>query len=101
MESLSFLGGRSGCSNVRLVMELPIAGHLLFVLEADLHCLSSLNADLAKVEILSAHRELWNGKVGNELDRVRWTSLDIDVGEPSDSTKLGVLPGGISDMEER
>ena len=81
-------------------MELPITGHLLFVLEADLNRLSSLNADLAKVKILGAHRKLWNGKVGNELDRVRRTTLDIDVGEPSDSAKLGVLSGGISDMEE-
>jgi hypothetical protein len=68
LESLSFLGSRSSCCDIRLVVELPVARHLLFVLEAYLHCLSSLNTDLAKVKILGAHRKLWNGKVGNELD---------------------------------
>ena len=82
-----------------LLGEGPVAGDLLVVLKSDLDRLASVDADAIEVEGLRVKSELGDRNIGNELDRVFWSILDVNGDLIALLAELGSLPRRQDDIE--
>ena len=82
-----------------LLREAPVTGDFLVVLKADLDSLASVDADAIEVESLRVEGQLGDRDVGNEVDGVLGTILDVDGDRVLLLAELRSLASGEYDVE--
>ena len=69
-ESFALFGSLSSSRDIWFVVIIPGTWDFFLILKSYFDCLSGLDANLVKVNIVRAHVEFWNCQVGHEIDLI-------------------------------